>query len=235
MESGLRIGCGLDRSPQRWYKWIYVPFNIYDDSDIRERYETEVKGKINRAPQDIKASELDEMVIENLREIYKNLGPYKTKEVKETTRKANESKIVNFNSLIVLSKATHYDCECRSRNTFSHLNCRCWEYCDGSCLYTGDSNLKKAENVTRLKEILDFYTELPICLFQIPHHGSGDNYGKKLLRGYDLFTNAFANCGERDFNKKAFATLLTDVNNCGRRLIMVSGKKYCRLEQTVVF
>ena len=235
LESGLRIGCGLDRSPQRRYKWIYVPFNLYDDRDIRERYENEVKDKINKDPQDIKATDLDEKVIENLRKIYKNLGPYKTKVVKDSTRKANESRNINFNSLIVLSKATHYNCECDCKFLFRYLSCKNLRYCDGSCLYTGDSNLKKAENVTMLMETLDYYTEMPVCLFQIPHHGSGYNYGKKLLRSYDLFTNCFVNCGARDFNKKSFSTLISDVKNSGRNLIMVSGKKYCRLEQVVEF
>lgn len=109
LESGLRIGCGLDRSTRSGYKWIYVPFNLYDDRDIRERYENEVKEKINKDPQEMKATDLDEEVIKNLSEIYKNLGPYKTNEVKESTRKANESKNINFNSLIVLSKAIYYD------------------------------------------------------------------------------------------------------------------------------
>ena len=107
--------------------------------------------------------------------------------------------------------------------------------CDGSCLYTGDSNLKKVDCVNRLRTILSYYTQLPICLFQLPHHGSRDNYCEWLLRDYDLYCNLFVNCGEYDFKQKSFPKLFTDVKEANRNLIMVTGKKLCRLEQDVRF
>lgn len=233
LESGIRIGCGLSIENEKRYKWIYVPFNLYDDKIIREKFEKEVADKLGKEVKDISAPELDDKVLEQLREIYKNLGPYKTKDVNENTRKANESKNINYNSLIVLSKSTEYTCFCDCDYSIRRLSSHKCGYCDGSCLYTGDSNLKQSDNVQRLIDVLAFYTELPICLFQLPHHGSCDNYGKCLLRSYDLYINVFVNCGERDFKKKTFPNMLADVKKSGRNLIKVMGKKYCRLEQRV--
>lgn len=78
-----------------------------------------------------------------------------------------------------------------------------------------------------------FFAERIYQKGKLPHHGSFDNYGKYLLRSYDLFINVFVNCGERDFKKKTFPNMLTDVKRSGRNMIKVTGKKYSRLEQRV--
>lgn len=238
LDSGTRMGYAASSKDPKKYKWIYVPFNLYDDRYYREKFEGEVRAKLGKDPQVIKPSELDKEAIEKLREIYKSLGPYKTKDVKDSTKKSNGSKNINFNSLILLSKATRYDCYCHPRIPLIRMRCRnCDMYglCDGSCLYTGDSNLKRSDCVNRLRTILGYYTQLPICLFQLPHHGSRNNYCEWLLRDYDLYCNLFVNCGEYDFKQKSFPKLFTDVKEANRNLIMVTGKKLCRLEQEVVF
>lgn len=238
LDSGTRMGYAASSKDPKKYKWIYVPFNLYDDRYYREKFEGEVRAKLGKDPQVIKPSELDKEAIEKLREIYKSLGPYKTKDVKDSTKKSNGSKNINFNSLILLSKATHYNCNCSSRMPLIYMCCRNCDMsglCDGSCLYTGDSNLKRSDCVNRLRTILGYYTQLPICLFQLPHHGSRDNYCEWLLRDYDLYCNLFVNCGQYDFKQTSFPKLFADVKDAGRHLIMVTGKKLCRLEQEVEF
>ena len=238
LDSGTRMGYFSSSEEPKRFKWIYVPFNLYDDRYYREKFKGEVSVKFRKAPKEIKPSELDKEAIEKLRDIYKNLGPYETKVVKDSTRKTNGSKNINFNSLILLSKATHYNCNCSSRMPLIYMCCRNCDMsglCDGSCLYTGDSNLKRSDCVNRLRTILGYYTLLPICLFQLPHHGSRDNYCEWLLRDYDLYCNLFVNCGEYDFQQKSFPKLFTDVKEANRNLIMVTGKKLCRLEQEVRF
>lgn len=240
LNSGTRMGYVLSSEVPHRFKWIYVPFNLYDDRYYREKFEREVSAKFGKVPGDIKPSEFDKEAIENLREIYKHLGPYNTKDVKDSTRKSNGSKNINFNSLLLLSKATHYDCGCHwyDHIPYRHHGCINRHYCgfcDGSCLYTGDSNLKRSDCVNRLRTILGYYTQLPICLFQLPHHGSRNNYCEWLLRDYDLYCNLFVNCGEYDFKQKSFPKLFADVKEAGRNMIMVTGKKLCRLEQKVAF
>ena len=238
LNSGTRIGSVLSSDRDRRFKWIYVPFNLYDDRQYREKFEAEVKARFIKEAKDIGALDLDKEAIEKLRDIYKSLGPYATKEVKDSTRKANGSKNINYNSLIVLSKATHYNCHCYGHFPYRHLACRhrlFGGYCDGACLYTGDSNLGKPEYVVRLDSVLRRYTELPICLFQLPHHGSRQYYCNRLLRAYDMYTNLFVNCGQYDFNQKSFPQMPADVEAAGRNMQMVTGQKYCRLEQEVEF
>lgn len=236
LNSGIRIGSVLSSDRDRRFKWIYVPFNLYDDRKYRDRFEGSVISQIGKAPQEIKPQDLDNKAIERLREIYKELGPYKTKEVKDSTRRANGSKNINFNSLIVLSKATHYNCDCHGHIPYKHLTCMhrlFGGYCDGACLYTGDSNFGSPKHVDKLDSVLRRYTELPICLFQLPHHGSRQYYCNRLLRAYDMYTNLFVNCGQYDFNQKSFPQMPTDVKTAGRNMVMVTGQKYCRMEQEV--
>lgn len=238
LDSGRRMGYAASSEDPKRYKWIYVPFNLYDDRYYRDKFNGEVSAKLGKVPQDITTSDLDKEAIEKLREIYKSLGPYKTKDVKDSTKKSNGSKNINFNSLILLSKATCYDCYCHPCIPLIRMRCRnCDMYglCDGSCLYTGDSNLKRSDCVNRLRTILGYYTQLPICLFQLPHHGSRDNYCEWLLRDYDLYCNLFLNCGQYDFKQTSFPKLFADVKDADRHLIMVTGKKLCRLEQEVEF
>ena len=238
LDSGRRMGYAASSEYPKRYKWIYVPFNLYDDRYYRDKFKGEISAKLGKDPQDITTSELDKEAIEKLREIYKSLGPYKTKDVKDSTKKSNGSKNINFNSLILLSKATRYNCYCHPCIPLIRMGCRnCDMYglCDGSCLYTGDSNLKRADCVNRLRTILSYYTQLPICLFQLPHHGSRNNYSKWLMRDYDLYCNLFVNCGEYDFKQKSFPMLLADGKESERNMIMVTGKKLCRLEQEVEF
>lgn len=238
LNSGTRIGGAFSRTGKRRFKWIYVPFNLYDDRKYREKFEAEVKDKFSKEAKDIRSLDLNEEAIQKLRDIYKNLGPYKTKDVKDSIRKSNGSKNINFNSLIVLSKANHYNCDCCGRIPYMHMECENlmrYGFCDGSCLYTGDSNFGSPQYVDRLDSVLGFYTELPICLFQLPHHGSRQYYCKALLRAYDMYTNLFVNCGQYDFNQKSFPQMSEDIKAAGRKMVMVTGKKYCRLEQEVRF
>ncbi len=75
--------------------------------------------------------------------------------------------------------------------------------------------------------------------FQLSTNGTGRRIQKEVfIVVYDCGAT-YKNLGPyktklvKDFNKKSFITLLTDVKCCGRRMIIVSGKKYCRFEQMV--
>ena len=67
MDSGTRMGYAASSKDPKKYKWIYVPFNLYDDRYYREKFEGEVSAKFGKVPGDIKPSEFDKEAIEKLR------------------------------------------------------------------------------------------------------------------------------------------------------------------------
>ena len=242
IESGSRIGAVNSHSVPFRYKWIYVPFNLYDDKSYRDKFRSEVSKKMGVPVASLRPTDLDQKAIERLRNIYKSIGVHPIDTPNPKTNKANGSKNINENSLVVLSKSTTYTCELWS-NTYCCIRTvpccyRCYEDCsidgcDGSCLYTGDSNFGSRPKVDMLRRKLHDYTDAPVNLFQLPHHGSRQYYCMSLLTDYDLFVSMFVNCGEYDFRQGSFPKLLEDATIARRNATLVTGKKICRVEQNI--
>lgn len=242
IQSGKRIGLHYDFSVLGNYKWLYVPFNLFDDKVYRDKFNKEVAAGWGVKPQDIEPSALDEIAITKLRRIYKSIGPHNTNTPNDQTNKSNGSKNINENSLLVLSMSAAYDCKTLTKSfplveelaeRFRFYRYRRFALGNGSCLFTGDSNLGTKERVMTLRRIIDGYVDMPIELFQLPHHGSRQYYCRELLSDYDLFIHLFVNCGAYDFRQKSFPRLLKDIDESFRRINIVSGKRVCRLEQSV--
>lgn len=242
IESGKGMGVHYNPSGTGQYKWLYIPFNFYDDKVYREKLEKAVAAEWGVKPKDIDPSRLDEIAISKFRQVYRSIGSHNTNTSNERTNKTNGSKNINDNSLLVLSKSASYNCETvtkaipfleRLSGYGNYYRTKHFAPGDGSCLYTGDSNLGTKEKVRQLQSIINRFTGMQIELFQLPHHGSRQYYCRELLTDYDLFFHLFVNCGAYDFRQKSFPQLFRDVEDACRRVFVVSGKKYCRLEQTV--
>lgn len=237
VESGASMGV-LYSNEYQGFKWMYVPFNLYNDIYYKRQFEAGVLSELGKKAGELKATELDEIAITKLRSIYKKIGVHDTNTQVEATNAANGSKNINENSLIVLSKATSYECVQYFdaylplfTNTISLYR----DVYDGSCLYTGDANLKNEKVRLKLKKLVDPYVKNhPIYLFQLSHHGSRQYYSKQLLSDDTLFTFLFVNCGFYDFRQKSFPKLIADIVATGRNMWMVTSKDYSRFEQIVI-
>lgn len=195
---------------------MYVPFNLYNDSRYRRKFEKEVADRFGKPVNEILAIELEEEAIKKLKEIYKGIGKHAVNTPNKKTNKSNGSININENSLIVLSKAVYHVCYQETcfffqRWIFDH-DCH---YYDGSCLYTGDCNLRNAAAQKKIKSSIRKFTRIPVYLMQLPHHGSRQYYNMDLLKDEDLFIHLFVNCGEYDFKQDSFPQLLVDlVRSC---------------------
>lgn len=237
VESGTSMGVLYSNEYQR-FKWMYVPFNLYNDIYYKRQFEEGVLSELGKKAGELKATELDENAITKLRSIYKKIGVHDTNTQVEATNAANGSKNINKNSLIVLSKATSYECEQYFGAYLPLQFCSISHYrdiYDGSCLYTGDVNLKSEKVWLKLKRLVEPYVKnWPIYIFQLPHHGSRQYYSTQLLSDKTFFVNLFVNCGDYDYKQKSFPKLLTDIVATGRNMWMVTSKSYSRFKQIVI-
>lgn len=238
LDSGTPMGALYSYDPQSRFKWMYVPFNLYNDIKYKRQFEADVLSELGKQPGEMTAPELDENAITKLRDIYKRIGAHDTNTVVAATNAANGSKNINENSLIVLSKATSYECV-QYFGAYIPLRFnaipRYKDIYDGSCLYTGDANLKSKKVQLKLKRLVEPYVNnRPIYIFQLPHHGSRQYYSKQLLSDNTLCVYFFVNCGDYDFQQRSFPKLLADIVATGRNLWMVTSKGYSRFKQTVI-
>ena len=238
VDSGTPMGALYSPESQSRFKWMYVPFNLNNDIKYKRQFEADVLSELAKRPGEMTATELDENAITKLRNIYKRIGVHDTNTPVAATNAANGSKNINENSLIVLSKATSYDCvQYLDAYLPLRLNVipRCREIYDGSCLYTGDANLKSGKVKLKLKRLVEPYVgNRPIYLFQLPHHGSRQYYSKQLLSDNTLFAYLFVNCGDYDFLQTSFPKLLADIVATGRNMWMVTSKGHSRFEQKIL-
>lgn len=238
VDSGTPMGALSSHASHSRFKWMYVPFNLNNDIRYKRQFETDVLTELGKQPGEMTATELGDTAIQKLRNIYKRIGEHDTNTPVVATNVANGGKNINENSLIVLSKATSYECE-QYFNAYLpfYLNVfpRCRDIYDGSCLYTGDTNLKSEKVQLKLKRMVAPFVRIyPIYLFQLPHHGSRQYYSKHLLSDNGLFVYLFVNCGDYDFQQKSFPKLLTDIVAAGRNMWMVTAENHSRFEQTII-
>ena len=119
---------------------------------------------------------------------------------------------INENSLITLSLSlirARYDCGKWGKPTMPISG---KTYSDGSCLYTGDSILKKKQlrstkHTGRYDNLMNEITKHckngMVDLFQIPHHGSSYNYNKQTILD-SFFYCHFINCCDKEKTNKNF-------------------------------
>jgi ribonuclease BN (tRNA processing enzyme) len=234
IESGTVIKCLSDSRQSNEYLWMYVPFNLYDDVEYKKKFEDSVAEKFKKPLSEISATDLKEEAIKQLRAIYKSIGKHPIDTPNKNTNKANGSKNINENSLIVLSKAIYHLCHQRIR---TYLPFRGGLYYaqnyDGSCLYTGDSNLSDTSSQTILKHNLRKITSIPVFLMQLPHHGSRQYYNSTLLCDVDLFVHLFINCGEYDFKAKSFPQLLVDIVRLCVSATFITNNAHSKVRQNI--
>lgn len=238
VDSGTPMGALYSPESQSRFKWMYVPFNLNNDIKYKRQFEADLLSELGKQPGEMTATELDENAITKLRSIYKRIGVHDTNTPVAATNAANGSKNINENSLIVLSKATSYNCE-QYFNAYLpfYLNVfpRYRDIYDGSCLYTGDANLKSEKVQLKLKRLVEPYVKnRPIYILQLPHHGSRQYYSKQLLSDNTLFVYLFVNCGDYDFQQTSFPKLLADIVATGRNMWMVTSNSQSRFEQTIL-
>lgn len=109
----------------------------------------------------------------------------------------------------------------------------CTQNYDGSCLYTGDSNLSDTSSQTILKQNLCKITRIPVFLMQLPHHGSRQYYNPALLCDVDLFMHLFINCGEYDFKVKSFPQLLVDIVRLCVSATFITNNAHSKVRQDI--
>lgn len=179
----IKSGCRISLSP----KWIYVPFNLNNSKVFVGRFEDEVKRQLGMDINDMSPRELEQNV-DIIRGIYQLMG------------KKSRSFNINSNSLIVLSMPAVDVKGCHT--TIAQHN---YVIDAATAVYTGDAYLKDFTKgsfpfryYSALKKVLARYVTYPIGLFQIPHHGSNDNYDFLLKNDAGLCHFAFCCQDDRD-------------------------------------
>ena len=234
IESGTVIRCLPDSRHSNEYLWMYVPFNLYDDTEYKQKFVESVAHDLKKSIGEISAKDLDEEAIKRLRAIYKSIGKHPIDTPNEETNKANGSLNINENSLIVLSKAIYHICYQKTiTNILFGGGSHFYHNYDGSCMYTGDCNLCGDLPQSLLKKALRQYTSIPVSLMQLPHHGSRQYYNQSLLSDEELFLHLFINCGERDYKVASFPQLLVDIIRSSVSTTFITNNAHSRLRQKI--
>lgn len=169
-------------------KWIYIPFNLNDSKNFADRFEDEVKRQLGMDINDMSPMDLEQNA-DIIRGIYQLMG-------KKNARSFN----INSNSLIVISMPTGDVDSC-----YTTIAQRKYVVDAATGAYTGDSYLKDFTNgslpfryYSASKRVLGKYVHYPVGLFQIPHHGSNNNYDFQLQNEAALCQFAFCSQDDRD-------------------------------------
>lgn len=209
--------------------WNYIPFYVSEDY-----YDAFVKGIQvfnDQQKDDSQKITIEKLYdpeevqkhIENLRNIYQELG----NEASGVTK-------ININSLLVLSKAESPGMvksvmfiggkapDLPYAFTL-HLVFFDNRFCNESCLYTGDCMLKDDKYWNKLVSRLKNCSISKIGLFQIPHHGSPNNYNNKIPDNNDITISAgFVNCCLKKGNAKFEYQIIEDFQKNCKPLLLVT-------------
>lgn len=179
--------------------WEYIPFNVSGDY---------YKEFIDKVLEHNKTHKDDQVLIKNLfdpKEVCKHKGVLRNI-YNSIGQPVGVVTSINVNSLLVLSKAEN------PRMVESvmfiggklpvlpfgftfHFDYLYHRICNESCLYTGDCTLKNDDCWGKLVSQLKDCNISEIGLFQIPHHGSPNNYNKAILHDKAFTIDAgFVNC-----------------------------------------
>lgn len=184
LRGSISSGSRISLSP----KWIYIPFNLNDSKNFADRFEDEVKRQLGMDINDMSPMDLEQNA-DIIRGIYQLMG-------KKNSRSFN----INSNSLIVISMPTGDVDSC-----YTTIAQRKYVVDAATAVYTGDSYLKDFTNgslpfryYSASKRVLGKYVHYPVGLFQIPHHGSNNNYDFQLQNEAALCQFAFCSQDDRD-------------------------------------
>lgn len=184
LRGSISSGSRISLSP----KWIYIPFNLNDSKNFADRFEDEVKRQLGMDINDMSPMDLEQNA-DIIRGIYQLMG-------KKNARSFN----INSNSLIVISMPTGDVDSC-----YTTIAQRKYVVDAATAVYTGDSYLKDFTNgslpfryYSASKRVLGKYVHYPVGLFQIPHHGSNNNYDFQLQNEAALCQFAFCSQDDRD-------------------------------------
>lgn len=184
LRGSISSGSRISLSP----KWIYIPFNLNDSKNFADRFEDEVKRQLGMDINDMSPMDLEQNA-DIIRGIYQLMG-------KKNARSFN----INCNSLIVISMPTGDVDSC-----YTTIAQRKYVVDAATAVYTGDSYLKDFTNgslpfryYSASKRVLGKYVHYPVGLFQIPHHGSNNNYDFQLQNEAALCQFAFCSQDDRD-------------------------------------
>lgn len=202
--------------------WKYVPFNLHNEQQLFARIKKEVltlPGWSVAKLHDVKSWCDDTVAVRQLRRIYRDKLDY----------------TINVNSLIVLSAPCFSDYMFLVDMQGDHLkdgylvDCR-HHYTPvlGSCLYTGDTVLKRSAGGNS-KDIyesllmrLAMHTK-KIGLMQIPHHGSSNNINMaSLVDG--MSCSMFCNYGSNDVKNKTFYLTHTHLETVWKNVYCITEK-----------
>lgn len=220
LRGSISSGSRISLSP----KWIYIPFNLNDSKNFADRFEDEVKRQLGMDINDMSPMDLEQNA-DIIRGIYQLMG-------KKNARSFN----INSNSLIVISMPTGDVDSC-----YTTIAQRKYVVDAATAVYTGDSYLKDFTNgslpfryYSASKRVLGKYVHYPVGLFQIPHHGSNNNYDFQLQNEAALCQFAFCSQDDRD---KMQGTTRYVCNNLGGiakvMLHVVDENGNCRILQEI--
>lgn len=207
LRGSISSGSRITLSP----KWIYIPFNLNDSMNFVDRFEDEVKRQLGMDINDMSPMDLEQNA-DIIRGIYQLMG-------KKNARSFN----INSNSLIVVSMPVGDVDSC-----YTTIALRKYVVDAATAVYTGDAYLKDFTNgslpfryYSALKRVLGKYVHYPVGLFQIPHHGSNNNYDFQLLNEAALCQFAFCCQDDRDKMQGTTSNVCIDLGGIAKVMLHV--------------
>lgn len=207
LRGSISSGSRISLSP----KWIYIPFNLNDSKNFADRFEDEVKRQLGMDINDMSPMDLEQNA-DIIRGIYQLMG-------KKNARSFN----INSNSLIVISMPTGDVDSC-----YTTIAQRKYVVDAATAVYTGDSYLKDFTNgslpfryYSASKRVLGKYVHYPVGLFQIPHHGSNNNYDFQLQNEAALCQFAFCSQDDRDKMQGTTRYVCNDLGGIAKEMLHV--------------
>lgn len=216
--------------------WEYIPFHICDDSVYNE-----FNQKVNASGLDFYKLISDPCYIfdtnncQTLKDIYKNVG-----------KGSNHVSRINVNSLLLMSRMDE-NCSlvnnisyiCFSQNQFRMLPgwLKCSYNVDStSCLYTGDSTITNPNMSLKFfaccKHMGVYKGGQKIALFQVPHHGSKNNYNYALHDNVDIDVGFY--CRSIGSNRSTFDNnIVCDFVSRNKIIYMVNENNNSKLTQII--
>lgn len=192
------------------FKWEYIIYNINQD-----KYNKKLKSEFDKIDVNWDKNITDPSFWDKKK---RNIFKKKYEKIVGKER-------LNENSLTVLS------CPSSGNNIYTIMKCKRWrnhccyhhccyhhclyEYCKKftykkafGCLYTGDFDCKN--NWDKLSAAYEKYLHEIMC-FQVPHHGSRNNFNKKILELDCIF---FMSVKDNDAKHPDQSVLLSFIKNC---------------------
>lgn len=138
--------------------WHYIPYMVCKDKSVYQEFirKAEAKGI------DIRKLNDPEYVFKEKKSILKDI-------YKDGGKRKDKTTLININSLQLLSSADKNLC------TFCHTEK--YKSLQYNCLYSGDTKMNE-----NFLDMVNKKVNMPLSMFQIPHHGSEYSYDEDILK-----------------------------------------------------